>query len=100
MLDSDPLNTRATQLQPWTRAAPLLVGAVGAHDGMTPMVHHRVGEVAYWVQGYGRTRPLGHVRIHIAFHMHTSDLTALCRSLRRYSSCLLSNRKVKDGNSS
>ena len=79
VLHPDSLNTRMSQLQPKTGAAPMLAGCVVAYDGvpvLLPMVCRRAGEVTCQVPGCGKTMPFRQMRIHIAFHLQTSDLQA------------------------
>ena len=88
------------QLTPKTQAAPLLPGQVVAYEGVTllpALVRRRDGEVGCRVLGCGITVPMGRMRIHIAFHLHSATVLPPCYGFYRETSCVLRMRRVKAG---
>ena len=82
VLQAGFLSSCAQQLTPKIQAAPLLPREAVAYEGVTPlpaMVRRRDGEVVCRVPGCGKTAPLGRMRIHIAFHVHSATQHPPCR---------------------
>ena len=80
LLQAGFLDSCAQQLTPRTQAAPLLPRGIVAYEGVAllpAMVRRRDGEVVCRVPGCGKTLPLGRMRIHIAFHLHSETLHPL-----------------------
>ena len=64
-----------------TQAAAVLPREATTYEGFTmlrTMVCRRDGEVVCRVLGCGKTMPLGRMRIHIAFHLHSEKLLPPC----------------------
>ena len=90
----------AQQLTPRTQAAPLLPRGTVAYDGVAllpAMVRRRDGEVVCRVPGCGKTVPLGRMRIHMAFHLHSETLHPPCCGFCGLPGCVLCMRRVKGG---
>ena len=81
VLQAGCLDSCAHQLGPKTQAAPLLPRHAVAYEGFTvlpAMVRRRDGEVVCRVAGCGKTIPLGRMRVHILFHLHSATLHPPC----------------------
>ena len=100
VLQAGSLDSCAQQLTPKTQAAPLLPKQAVAYDGVTllpAMVRRRDGEVVCRVPGCGKTVPMGRMRIHIAFRMHSETLHPPCCGFCRLTGCVLRMCRVKGG---
>ena len=100
LLQAGFLDSCAQQLTPRTQAAPLLPRGTVAYEGVTllpAMVCRRDGEVVCRVPGCGKIVPLGRMRIHIAFHLHSETLHPPCCGFCGLPGCVLRMRRVKGG---
>ena len=100
LLQPGCLDSCAQQLTPRTQAAPLLPRGTVAYEGVAllpAMVRRRDGEVVCRVPSCGKTIPLGRMRIHIAFHLHSETLHPPCCGFCGLPGCVLRMRRVKGG---
>ena len=100
VLQAGFLDSCAQQLTPKTQAAPLLPRQAVAYEGVTllpAMVRRRAGEVVCRVPGCGKTIPLGRIRIHIVFHLHSKTLHPPCCGFCGETGYVLRMRRAKGG---
>ena len=100
VLQAGFLDSCAQQLTPKTQRAPLLPTQAVAYEGVTllpAIVRRRDGEGVCRVPGSGKTVPLGRMRIHIAFLLHSETLHPPYCGFCGETVCVLRMCRVKGG---
>ena len=100
VLQAGFLDSCAQQLPPKTQAAPKVPRQAVAYEGVTllpAMVRRRDVEAVCRVYSCPKTVPLGGMRIHIAFHLHSETLHPPCCGFCGLTGCVLRMCRVEGG---